>query len=88
MEKRELQKNDVVQISPEGKYAGNFGGMLMVVTEPKSFGAQGYLLSPHEFPVIKYKGRAFLRVKFEDMEYVGKLTWEWCDKEEEDNEKS
>lgn len=82
MEKRELESGDVVQINPEGKYKDHFAaGMLLVVTEPKSFGCQGYLMSATNFEACKLKGVAYLRISFEDMEYVGKLTWERFDSE-------
>ena len=71
MEKRELQKGDVLQLKPDHK----FGGMLVVVEEPKSFGCQGYLMSSRDFDAVKFKGRAFVRPKFEDMEFVGRLYW-------------
>jgi hypothetical protein len=71
MEKRELQKGDVLQLHPDHK----FGGMLVVVDEPKSWGCQGYLLSSREFEATKFKGRAFVRPKFEDVEFVGKVVW-------------
>lgn len=71
MEKRDLEIGDVVQLSPSHK----FGGMLVVVNEPKSFGCQGYLLSPNPFEAVRFNGKAYVRPKWEDMEYVGKLAW-------------
>lgn len=73
MDKRTLEIGDVVQINPD--YGNGFGGMLLVVTESKEWGCQGYLMSDVEFDAVKYKGVAYLRVKFADMEYVGKLHW-------------
>ena|ERR1700690_832419 len=85
---RELQVGDICQIRPEygqiGQRSHIFGGMLLVVTEPKTWGAMGYLMSPYNFEATKYKGRAYLRVKFEDMEYVGRLEWILDDKESEE----
>lgn len=78
MESRELAIGDVLQLNPEHK----FGGMLIIVTEPKSWGCQGYLLSSREFDAVKFNGRAFLRPRFEQMEWVGKLFWLEQDKEE------
>lgn len=80
MKKRKLEIGDVLQLNPEHK----FGGMLVVVDEPKSWGCQGYLMSAYDFEACKFKGRAFLRPKFEDMEYVGKLYWILEDKKEEE----
>lgn len=71
MEKAELRPGAVVQLNPEHK----FGGMLLVVKEPKAFGCQGYLLSPYNFEAVRFKGKAFIRVKWEEMEYVGTLHW-------------
>lgn len=75
MEERQLNPGDVVQISPEN--ARQFGGMLCVVTEPKAFGCQGYLLHHADFEACRVMpaGKAFIRLKFADMEYVGTLTW-------------
>lgn len=73
MENRELFEGDVLQLKPD--YPNGFGGMLIVCTEPKYFGCQGYLMSSRDFKAVKFKGRAFLRPKFEDMEYVGHLNW-------------
>jgi hypothetical protein len=71
MEKRELVQGDVLQLHLDHK----FGGMLVVVDEPKSWGCQGCLLSSREFEATKYKGRTFVRPKFEEMEFVGKVVW-------------
>lgn len=81
MKKMILAKGDVVQINPEHK----FGGMLVVVSEPKTFGCQGYLLSAENFEACRFKGRAFVRLKWEEIEFVGKLHWI---EEEEDCESS
>jgi len=60
-----LNVNDVVQINP---LVNRFGGCFMQVTEVKSWGAQGFVKVPAE-------GKAFFRVKNEDMEYIGPATW-------------
>lgn len=78
MESRELDIGDVCQIRPDYE---QFGGMLLVVTEPKKWGAQGYLMSCHHFDAVKFRGIAYLRVKWEEMEYVGKLEWILADGE-------
>ena len=72
MEKQELEIGDVVQISPEVENCF-FGGCFMLVTEPKSWGAQGFVAMPGsrgEMP-----GRAFYRAKWDEMEVVGRATW-------------
>jgi hypothetical protein len=67
-----LAAGDVVQLSPE---VGNpaFAASMMVVTEPKSWGAQGYVqaLGTRE----AHGGQAYYRAKWEEMEYVGKAQW-------------
>jgi hypothetical protein len=72
MEKMELSKGDVVQLAPT---VGNtaFAGCFMIVSEPKSFGAQGYVqaLGTREEP----GGQAYYRAKWEEMELVGKAVW-------------
>jgi hypothetical protein len=80
MEKRTLEIGDVLQLRPEHR----FGGALLVVTEPKSWGCQGYLMMPRIMQACRYNGRAFIRSKFENMEFVGKL--EWIDKEDMEKE--
>jgi hypothetical protein len=72
MEKRELNIGDILQINPEHE---KFPGFFLIVTEPKSFGAQGYLLAFCDFDAIRYKGKAYLRVKFEDVEWCGQSYW-------------
>lgn len=67
MDKRELKIGDIVQIDPA--HDDRFGGCLMVVSEPKSFGAQGY------FSIPGSSGLAYYRCSFADMEYVGHAEW-------------
>lgn len=72
MNKRKLKIGDVLQITQmEGR--PEYIGLFLVVTEPKEWGAQGYLMSPYNFDgLVRYDGLAYLRVKFDDVEYVGK----------------
>ena len=82
MIKKPLTIGDIVQLNPE---THEFGGCLMVVTDPGSYGAQGYLfldLEPEEGKLVRFKGRAYLRVNFEDMEHVGHVEWLWEPKPE------
>ncbi len=81
MEKTELHQGDVLQLKPDYP---EFGGMLIVVTEPKTWGCQGYLLASRIFHACRFNGRAYLRPNFEDMEFVGKLTWIEEDELDED----
>ena len=73
MEKRALKVGDVVQIDPEHDEV--FGGCLMVVSEPKPWGAQGYVRVPGQ-------GDAFYRVNFEHIEFVGGAVWIHSDSSE------
>lgn len=70
MTPKDLQVGEVVQINPETQDL--FGGCFMVVTEPKSFGAQGYVTVPH----ADGPRQAYFRCKFEDMETLD-VTAEW-----------
>ena len=63
-----------------------YTGCFLVVTEPKPFGAQGYFLSPYEgVGLVRFKGVAYLRVKFEEVEYVGKAPLVLQREKEEEN---
>lgn len=67
-----LEIGDVVQL---GADVGNkaFAYCFMVVTEPKAWGAQGYVqaLGTRE----DHGGQAYYRAKWEDMDYIGKAVW-------------
>lgn len=67
--KSEYEKGDVVQLNEK---TGN--AMLrycfMIVTEPKSFGAQGFVQCTGENGDTG--GQAYYRAKFEEMDYIGK----------------
>lgn len=67
MKPTELKSGDVVQIRPDID-DGVFGGALMIVTEPKSWGAQGAV---HGLG----KGQAYYRCNFKDMEFIGHAAW-------------
>ena len=77
MEKRDLQVGDVVQISPELPDC-LFGGCFMLVTEPKPWGAHGFIAMPGERGELP--GQAYFRCKFVGMEYVGFAPWIPADK--------
>lgn len=64
-----VQAGDVVQIDPAHDPDG-FGGCLMLVTEPKSWGVQGFVHIPGADG-----GDAYYRVKFEWIEWVGRAAW-------------
>lgn len=63
-----IEVNDIVQISPEVNHQGGFwAGNLLVVTEVKSWGVQGYCRTE--------KGEAYIRLKHGQFEKVGRLAW-------------
>jgi hypothetical protein len=70
MEPRKLHVGEIVQIDPahsDGREGHWFGGCLMVVTEPKSWGAQGYVQGAGS----DHAGQAHYRCKWEHMEPTG-----------------
>lgn len=75
MESKELKIGDILQINPEKN--DKFAGFFVVVTEPKNWGAQGYLLHHDFFEACRIKdtGKAYVRVRFEDVELVGSCFW-------------
>lgn len=72
MKPMDLQVGDVVQISPDLESCF-FRGCFLMVTEPKSWGCQGFVSIPESRD--KMPGQAFFRCKWEDMEYVGQAAW-------------
>jgi len=72
MEKTELKHGDVVQLGPTTSNP-MFAYCFMTVTEPKSWGAQGFVQALGEDG--KPGGEAYYRAKFEDMEFVGRMAW-------------
>ena len=64
----EIKVNDIVQISPEVDHQGGFwAGNLLVVTEVHKWGVQGFCRTP--------EGNAYIRLKFDQIEKVGRLVW-------------
>ena len=72
MEKRELEIGDIIQLDPDGD---KFPGFLVVVTEPKDFGGQGYLMHTGDFQAVRFKDVAFIRANWSEIEFVGKMHW-------------
>jgi hypothetical protein len=64
-----VEVGDVFQVSPETDNE-LFGGSMLIVSEVKSFGVQGYVQVLHEGG-----GQAYVRVKWKDLAYVGKAVW-------------
>lgn len=63
---REWKKGDIVQITNE---AHHWYPALIVVSEPKSFGVQGYFVVVDN--TDKGNGMAFIRLNHDDIELVG-----------------
>ena len=66
-----IEEGDVVQIDPESD--GKFAACLMVVTEVKGWGLQGYVTVPGS--VVGGSGRAFYRVKHDNYVKIGPAKW-------------
>jgi len=62
-----VEKDMVVQINPD--HDERFGGCFMVVTEPKPWGAQGYVQIPGS------KGLAYYRCPSEAFVIIGPAVW-------------
>jgi hypothetical protein len=70
MTPRELKPGEIVQLVPGETRNEAFSGCLMVVSEPKDFGAQGYVQSLGEARDAP-GGQAYYRAKWEEMEPTG-----------------
>lgn len=72
----------MVQIIPGNGLDARYSAILCIVDEPKVFGAQVYALVPGE------RGEApsllFLRVKWADMEFIGKAMFAFINIEEDE----
>ena len=66
-------EGDVVQLNPETVGNKMFAACFMVITEPKSWGAQGYVTALGENG--NPGGAAFYRASHEEMFYIGKAEW-------------
>lgn len=69
MKPRELERGDVVQL--DDTHNERFAACLMIVTEPKPWGAQGCVIGPD----APRSAQFYVRVEWEHMEYVGRATW-------------
>ena len=63
----------VVQLNPDTVGNKMFAAAFMIITEPKAFGAQGYVqvLGTNGLP----GGHAYYRAKWAEMEVVGMAEW-------------
>ncbi len=69
-----LEPGDIVQLNPETVRNKAFTGCMMVITEPKSFGAQGYVQSLGDNRDTP-GGQAYYRATWKEMEKVGRAEW-------------
>lgn len=75
MQATELLKiGDIVQLNPNTVRNKAFSGCFMTVTEPKNWGAQGYVQALGENRETS-GGRAYYRAEWEEMEFVGQAEW-------------
>lgn len=72
MQPRELEVGEIVQLNPETCRNELLRGCLMIVDEPKSWGAQVYVQLPEPGgSLILFEGRAYYRATWEEMEPTG-----------------
>lgn len=73
-----LEPGMIVQLSPECRNPA-FAGCFMQITEPKGWGAQGFVqaLGTREAP----GGRAYYRARWEEMELCGRAVWTPADED-------
>lgn len=68
-QERNLEKGDVVQLSPSSAWPGGF----MVVEDVAAWGAKGYISIPKSRG--QAAGRAYYRAKWDEMVRIGEATW-------------
>ena len=73
MKQQCLAKGQLVQLNPETVKNKMFAACIMVVTELKPFGAQGYVQGLGEN--CEPGGQAYYRATWEEMEVVGSAEW-------------
>jgi len=74
MQKQKLKPGQLVQLNPEVVGNKAFAGCIMVVTEPKEWGAQGYVQALGENST-EPGGQAYYRAQWQEMELVGDVEW-------------
>jgi hypothetical protein len=74
MEPRDLQPGDVVQLNPETVRNRAFAACMLIVSEPKKFGCQGYVQALGESRETA-GGQAYYRPLWDEMEFVGRAVW-------------
>ena len=74
MKQQTLEVGDIMQLSPEACRNLAFAGCMFVVTEPKGFGAQGYVQGLGTR--LEQVGQAYYRANWDEMEPTGgKAVW-------------
>jgi len=73
MQPRQLKTGDVIQLHPTECRNPMFGGCMMVVTNPKEWGAQGYVQALGED--MRIGSQAYYIAMWEEMEWVGEAMW-------------
>ena len=76
----------IYQINPETTEHEGFGGQFIVATDLYEWGIQGYLLlDVPDTGLVRFQGRAFLRLKWRELFEVGHVEWMWEPKKEVEN---
>lgn len=73
MKPQELKIGQLVQLNPETVKNKMLSGCIMVVTEPKQWGCQGYVQAFGENG--EAGGQAYYRPSWDEMELVGFVEW-------------
>lgn len=68
-----LEAGDVVQLNPETVGNQMLAACMMTVTEPKAFGAQGYVQTTGV--AGEMGGQAYYRARWDEMELVGRAAF-------------
>ena len=76
MIEQQLEPGQIVQLNPATVRNQAFAGCFMTVTEPKSFGAQGYIQALGD-GFDKPGGQAYYRAHWDEMEAIanGRAVW-------------
>ena len=72
MKQTELKIGEIVQLNPLTTLNPMFRGCMLIVTDPKPWGAQGYVQGLGENEEIG--GQYYYRAKWEEMEQTGGMT--------------
>lgn len=73
MKEQNIKAGQLVQLNPDTVRNKMFSACIMVVTEPKQWGAQGYVQALGADGEMG--GQAYYRAKWEEMELVGSAEW-------------